>query len=123
MSYGQNALAESYEEVTVLNRPMLFTNSRIDRASVPKGLYVYDVRHDDECQGIPVEIADFILVNHWGTLISSRPIKLDAHSVTGKKYRLIDEETEWNYEGIASSLQEYMEKHPPRKAKKPVEER
>ena len=123
MSYGQNALTESYEEVTVLNRPMLFTNSRIDRASVPKGLYVYDVRHDDECQGIPVEIADFILVNHWGTLISSRPIKLDAHPVTGKKYRLIDEETEWNYEGIVSSLQEYMEKHPLRKAKKPVEER
>lgn len=122
MSYRQDAVTESYEEVTVLNRPMLFTNSRIDRTTVPKGLYVYDVQHDSESQGIPVQIAEFILVNHWGTLISSRPIKLDTHPVLGKKHRLIDEE-DWNYEGVASSLQAYMEKHPPRKRKSQVEER
>ena len=123
MSYEQNAMTESYEEVTVLDQPMLFTNSRIDRASVPKGLYVYDVQHDAECQGIPVQIADLILVNHWGTLISNSPIKLDTHPVLGKKYRLIDDEKEWNYEGVASSLQAYMEKRPPRKTKRQVEER
>lgn len=123
MNNGQNALTESYEEVTVLDQPMLFTNSRIDRASVPRGLYVYDVRHDDECQGLPVEIAKFVFVNHWGTLISNRPIPMTEGTASGKEYRLIDPEEDWNYEGIDSTLQEYMKKYLRRKTKRRGEER
>lgn len=49
-----------------------FTDMRVDRASIPKGLYAYDVR--DECDGDPCEIRSFILVNHMGTLITTAPI-------------------------------------------------
>ena len=55
-----NAMTEHYEEITVCGKPALFTSIRIKRDTVPDGLYAYDVRHDDECRGIPCEIAPFV---------------------------------------------------------------
>ena len=51
-----DAMTEHYEEITVCGKPALFTSIRIKRDTVPEGLYAYDVRHDDECRGIPCEI-------------------------------------------------------------------
>lgn len=44
-----NTMTEHYEEITVCGKPALFTSIRIKRDTIPDGLYVYDVRHDDEC--------------------------------------------------------------------------
>lgn len=66
-----------FEDVTVLGKPMIFTNLRIDRSTVPKGMYTYEVRHDDFMLGEPCQIAEHILVNHWGTVISNSPLNLD----------------------------------------------
>lgn len=57
-----NAMTEHYEEITVCGKPALFTSIRIKRDTIPDGLYAYDVRHDDECRGIPCEIAPFLLL-------------------------------------------------------------
>lgn len=46
-----------YEQVTVLEKEAIFTDLRVLRDSVPKGFSCYEVRHDDESQGNPVEIA------------------------------------------------------------------
>lgn len=123
MSYFQNAMTETFEKVTVLGKPMIFTCLRIDRGTVPKGLYLYEVRHDDDLQGRPVEIAEHILVNHWGTLLLARPIQLGTHPVTGKRYRLLDPEKDWNYEGYPLTVQEYLKKYPPVKAQRRSKER
>lgn len=64
----------------------------IKRDTVPDGLSAYDVRHDDECRGIPCEIAPFVMVNHWGTIILAEPLELPDD---GRRY--IDEDTDWNY--------------------------
>ncbi len=90
-----NAMTEHYEEITVCGKPALFTSIRIKRDTVPDGLYTYDVRHDDECRGIPCEIAPFVMVNHWGTIILAEPLDLPDD---GRRY--IDEETDWNYDSI-----------------------
>ena len=87
-----NAMTERYEEITVCGKPALFTSIRIKRDTVPDGLYAYDVRHDDECRGIPCEIAPFVMVNHWGTIILAEPLELPDD---GRRY--IDEETDWDY--------------------------
>ena len=50
------------------------------------------VRHDDECRGIPCEIAPFVMVNHWGTIILAEPLELPDG---GRRY--INEDTDWNY--------------------------
>ena len=87
-----HAMTERYEEITVCGKPALFTSIRIKRDTVPDGLYAYDVRHDDECWGIPCEIAPFVMVNHWGTIILAEPLELPDD---GRRY--IDEDTDWNY--------------------------
>ena len=87
-----NAMTERYEEITVCGKPALFTSIRIRRDTIPDGLYAYDVRHDDECRGIPCEIAPFVMVNHWGTIILAEPLELPDG---GRRY--IDEDTDWNY--------------------------
>lgn len=72
-----NAMTEQFEDVTVLGHPMIFTCLRVDRDTVPEGLYMYEVRHDDDQQGDPVQIGNWIMVNHWGTIISNKPIRLE----------------------------------------------
>lgn len=74
-------MTEKFEDVTVLGHPMLFTCLRVDRDTIPQGMYMYEVRHDDDQQGEPVQIANWIMVNHWGTLISNRPIRLEPRPV------------------------------------------
>ena len=83
-----NAMTERYEEITVCGKPALFTSIHIKRDTIPDGLYAYDVRHDDECRGIPCEIAPFVMVNHWGTIILAEPLELPDD---GRRY--IDEDT------------------------------
>ena len=52
-----NAMTEQFEDVTVLGHPMIFTCLRVDRDTVPEGLYMYEVRHDDDQQGDPVPVS------------------------------------------------------------------
>lgn len=115
--YPIDVRKENFEIITVFDRPMLFTCLRCDRKTLPKGMYLYEVRHDDDMQGIPCEIADHITVNHWGTLISNRPISLTERPDGQKPYRLINEETDWNYEGEFCSLKEFMSRFPPKREK------
>lgn len=115
-------MEETYEEVTVLGHLMLFTDTRIDPSTVPKGMYRYEVRHDDDQQGIPRQIANWILVNFWGTLISNSPIHLEKNEARNNAFRDIGMD-DWNYEGADSTLQSYMETHPPKKDKSRNHER
>lgn len=62
--YPVDVMEEDFEDVTVLGQPMLFTCARVDRSTVPKGLYLYEVRHDDDQRGDPVQLARWIMVNH-----------------------------------------------------------
>lgn len=112
-----NVNEETFENVTVFGQPMLFTCLRCDRTTLPKGMYMYEVRYDDEGRGDPCEIADWIMVNHWGTVIGNHPVKLNEELPSGKKCRMIDSEFDWNYEGTTSTLAEYMKLHPPQKEK------
>lgn len=101
---------EIFENITLFGRPALFTCLRCDKNTLPQGVYMYEVRHDDDGQGDPCEIAEWILVNHWGTVISDEPIELNSGSGLpgGKPYRLIDSETDWTYEGTTTTLSEYL---------------
>lgn len=117
MHYRKNAQEEVFEEVTVLGKPMLFTPCRIDRNTIPKGLYMYEVRHDDDFRGDPVQIGKWVMVNHWGTLISSSPIRLDSYKTENNAFRDIDPEKDWEYGDMSATVKEYMERHPPKKDK------
>ena len=123
MRFGIDVRKESFEEVTVLGVPMLFTAMHVDKSTVPKGLYLYEVRHDDEGRGEPVQLGNWILVNHWGTPISSQPVKLTQVPYRDNAYRDIDPEKDWKYEGVETTLKDYMKRHPPKKEKQREHER
>ena len=63
------------EIVEVQGKPYMFTNLRVDRGSIPEGLYAYDV--GDDCDGCFWKIQRFVLVNHWATIIGKEPVDLD----------------------------------------------
>lgn len=110
-----NAMQEhEFEEVELFGKPALFTCLRLDRNTVPRGLYQYEIRHDDDCQGIACQIARGIIVNHWGTVLTSEPVKLPPNG-----YRDMEDE-DLNYgTGDCRSVKEFMAKYPPIKEKEP----
>lgn len=104
-----NAMEEKFEEVTLFGRPALFTDIRINRDTVPQGYHLYEVRHDDDCQGDAVQIARNIVVNHWGSVITRDAIKLPPDGC-------LDIEPEaLNYmPGYDLSMKDFMDKYPPK---------
>lgn len=43
---------------------------RIPYRDREEGLHYYEVRHDDECLGVPVTIENRIISNHFGTIVT-----------------------------------------------------
>lgn len=108
-----NVMEESYQEIRVLGKPALFHDLRLDRNTVPKGLYLYEVRHDDDGVGGSVQIAKGILVNHFGSILTREPMKLPPDG-----YLDIDPEKDWDYSGgDCRTIREFMEKYPPKREK------
>ena len=71
-----DASKQNYQEVTIMGKPALFTDFRIDRATVPEGVYRYELRHDDEDWGEPVSLSRSIVVNYYGTILTREPFQL-----------------------------------------------
>lgn len=97
-----NAYEDLWEMVEVFGEIMLFKPYRIDRQTVPDGVHMYEVRHSDEDWGEPCEIANGILVNFFGTLLSRKPLSLED------TYLEINPEEDWGYEGAECALEEYL---------------
>ncbi len=75
--YPLDAMAETFEVVHLLNRPALFTELRVDRATIPKGLYAYDMQVADDDWSRPCLLGRYISVEHFGTVLTAAPIKLN----------------------------------------------
>lgn len=101
---GVDAFKAMYERLEIFGKEVLFTYNRVYRESVPMNMYAYDIRHDDDCQGIMCEIAPHILVNHWGTIICREPIEM-----TDDGRRFIDDEKDTNYLGTYTTLEDWIE--------------
>ena len=50
-----------------------FTDLRVDRKTIPEGLYAYDLR-DADCSGDICQVQYIVWVNHFGTIITDKPI-------------------------------------------------
>ena len=94
----------TFESVSLKGHLVLFYEGRIRKIAdqIPEGLYTYEIRHSDE--GFePCELARRILVNHFGSIISSDEL-LDEDEL----YMLIDEdEFEYCLEP-AMTIDEYL---------------
>ncbi len=82
-----NARKEEFEHVELFGKPALYTSSRIDRSTVPKGFYCYDLRGSDYDPGKPVRLENWVVANHAGTVVTAKPItipKSGAKQLSGK---------------------------------------
>lgn len=61
------------------SRVVLFTNMRLDRDTVPDGLLCYDVRDSDNLDGSFAEVKPYVIVNHWGTILSREPFPMNEY--------------------------------------------
>lgn len=100
-----NANEADYECFEILGHDALFTNLRIDRKTLPEGLYAYDIRDSDYCDGTPSELCNFVLVNHWGTVIVKEKIE-------GANEGVILNEMDYNYLGEDMTLEEFANSAP-----------
>lgn len=68
----KNALIGNYDSVTLFDKPALFTCLRVDRSTVPSGLFAYDIRHNDG--GMAASVEPRVSANHMGTIITSESL-------------------------------------------------
>ena len=96
-----DARTERFEMVELFGKPALFTNSRIDRATVPENLYCYDIRGSDNDPGELSTVEPEVRVNHAGAVITAAPVDFK-----GMDHRAIRDKI--NFLGNASTLTEYL---------------
>lgn len=100
-----------YEPMKMFGTDVIFTPDRVDRKSIPKGIHVYEVQHDDDHQGIITLLGKNIHVNFWGTILSSKKIGLDPRG-----YRDVNEDVDIEFSNeMAISFDEYINHHPIKK--------
>ena len=82
----------------------LFTNARLDRDTIPDGLYCYDVREAEGFSGIAATLEPFVAVNHWGTVLSKEPFPMEDGV-----YEIGEEGL--NYLGEKMTVEEYLQEN------------
>lgn len=96
-----------YDEVTIFDRPALFTECRVDRATVSEGVYRYELRHGDEDWGEPVELARNIFANYYGTVLTREPFQLPVDGWLSMENGSLSFQ-----DGGCRTLAEFQEKYP-----------
>ncbi len=99
---SRDAGSEWFELVEIDGVEALFTNARLDRDTVPEGLYCYDVRETDGFSGIPATLERYVMANYWGTVLSKQEFPME-NGYYGVK------EDDFNYLGEMVTLEEYMQ--------------
>ena len=99
-----NIADDEYDLIEIFGKPALFTNERMHLSDIPQGLYKCDVRGDDETTGGFAELAPSVQVNHFGTIITDKPIDFGKD-----RYIVLNEETEPNFMGNSLTMEQYMQ--------------
>ena len=96
---------DEYELVEIEDLPALFTNERITDADIPKGMYCYHLRHDDNGNFCAIE--KNVTVNHAGSIITKEPIELGEHG-----YISLNQDNSPNFLGENMSIYMFREYDP-----------
>lgn len=83
---------EMFEMRILFGHKVIATDLRIDPSILPKGIYKYETRENEEFPYDVVELGKEILVNFEATILSTEPTKLDPYG-----YRSVDEEKDMKY--------------------------
>lgn len=92
---------DEYQGVELFDVPVLFANSRIDPASLPEGIYRYELRGADYDPGYPLTVEESVTVNHAATILTVVPLNIPERG-----YLRIGEEL--NMAGGMQRIHEYQ---------------
>ena len=98
--------APTYEEVEIFDQPALFDNGRIDAATIPDGLFRYELRGSDDDPGSPATVEMKVVVNHAGTIITTNPLTIPEEG-----FLPLTEENGLNFLGGEMTMQEFQRNH------------
>ncbi|KUE76684.1 hypothetical protein ASJ35_06640 [Ruthenibacterium lactatiformans] len=98
--------APTYEEVEIFDQPALFDNGRIDAATIPDGLFRYELRGSDDDPGSPAAVEMNVVVNHAGTIITTKPLTIPEEG-----FLPLTEENGLNFLGGEMTMQEFQRNH------------
>ena len=102
-----DAMEEVFEEVTILEKPALFTFNKIEKNTIPKGYQMYEMRTSSDWGSDDIRIAWCFMENHLGTLITREKIELPADG------ELIVKPAGFEYNGgKRCTMKRFMRKHP-----------
>lgn len=89
--------ADDWREATINDIPMLFTDYRIDRSTVPADIHAYDIRAGDDAKNDFATLEPCVMANHTGTVLVKRPIPMPDGYLPIAEYGLEDDTTldEW----------------------------
>ena len=104
------AKEEKLEEVELFGEKALFSNGRIDKDTLPDGLYCYDLRGSDTDPGKPVAVEENVTVNHAGCVICTEPLDFSE-----TEYIPLDEGL--NFLDDEKGIREFLLEQYPEKAK------
>lgn len=90
-------------EVEVKGRMALFTEVRVDKDTIPDGMYCYDLRHGDD-DGMPCTIEQNVTVNYFGAVIVSVPFDFGNEDYVPVSY------DDFGFTGEHLTVSEYAEK-------------
>lgn len=68
-----NVMEEELEVVEVLGQEALFTELRVDMATVPEGVHCYELRHGDD-DSFPAAIEKKVTVNYFGAILLTKEL-------------------------------------------------
>lgn len=72
-----------------------FTNGRVDRNTLPEGLYAYDIRGGDEIDFCTLE--PNVCVNHTGTFICDIPVPMNVLENEYWRHKEYIDIVDWNF--------------------------
>jgi hypothetical protein len=90
-------------EVEVKGRIALFTELRVDKDTIPDGMYCYDLRHGDD-EGMPCTMEQNVAVNYFVAVIVTAPFDFGNEDYMPVSYE------DFGFTGEHLTLSEYAEK-------------
>lgn len=94
--------AEEYQQAEFYDVPALFSNGRVDRESLPEGIFCYELRGADYDPGHPLTVEEHVTVNHAATILTAVPVTMPEQ----KSLRLGDG---LNFTGGEQTIPEYLQ--------------
>lgn len=88
-----------YQQAEFYDVPALFSNGRVDRESLPEGIFCYDLRGADYDPGHPLTVEEHVTVNYAASVLTAVPVTMpeqgylrlgDGLNVTGGEQTVLE---------------------------------